>query len=223
MITKTISYYAELAYSVLHDENTLQYAENKEVIKSFFSNNILEDYLSNENILILKSRLTLIDSYYSTNVNNYRLFAIEDIIEGIKSIANSDYEFKEIIRYYVDCIRENDFTDEVKLGEISYFFEKKYGIDKMGNSSGHATSLISKYCYFLTKYKFPIYDSLVKDNYNEIAMYFGISLEYCNNNFHLFDKFVSIMLVINRDINDLNKLDNLMLAISVQIVPTISE
>lgn len=210
MNTKTLSYYAELAYSILHNENSLQYAKDKEIISNFFTKFILDDYLTNENIIILKSRLSLIDSYYSTNVNNYRLFGIEDIIEGIKSIANSDYNFIEKIKYYVECIKVNDFTEEVKLGEISYFFERKYGIDKLGNNSSHATSLISKYCYFLTNYKFPIYDSLVKDNYKSIANYFGISFEYCNNNFVLFDKFVSKMLVLNRDINDLNKLDNLM-------------
>lgn len=206
---KTLVYYAELSYSILHNENSLQYKEDKEAIQLLFSKFNLQNYNEKEAGLIIKCRLSLIDSYYSTNVTKFRKYGIDDIIMHIKDFANSDKEFVSKVLNYISSIEKNEWDDDKAFYDVSSLLETDYGIDKQGKIFGNATSLLSKYCYFITHYNFPIYDSIVMNNYKTIANHFEVSLEHCKSYVH-FDKFISIMVALNHDIKNFNKLDNLL-------------
>ena len=118
----------------------------------------------------------------------------------------------ETIKHYTNLafkILEDDNTS-YKRGKkiISEIFEKNYGIQKDGRESGQAASLISKYLYFLTSYKFPIYDSLAIDSYKIISEYKNLRLTPLNTKFNV--SYFESMNSLNRisKINDYNKLDN---------------
>lgn len=121
--------------------NDCPYETQKEKIIELFNitrNNLKEDILL---------RLFVIDSCYSTNMNR-RLFGFEELTELILKI---DIKLNENIK--VDKFIGSN------LNSLSHHI----GIDKKGNPKGHAFSLITKYIYFRTKFKFPIYDKLVFD------------------------------------------------------------
>jgi len=135
----------ELAKAVLKNE-ACGYYKNKELIEKLFKDSFKDD---NKNNILL--RLTVIDSFYSTNMQK-KYFAIEEIA-------------RELIAYN---IKSDDFKSFIKKGNDSVkdIFEKKYGFGKpTSRQSGAkgAWSLISKYAYFLTGKQFPIYDKFVKD------------------------------------------------------------
>jgi len=141
--------YANLAHKTLEDST--DYTESKKLIHSFFKNK--EENLALEKI---KLRLTIIDSIYSTNMNR-RLFGINELaLEILKISQDNDNKLIEKIKTFL--------SEPNNEKEIYNILLKQFGIDKTGRSKGHATSLISKYFYFLLDFQFPIYDSLVKDN-----------------------------------------------------------
>ncbi|GBE16593.1 hypothetical protein BMS3Abin15_00414 [bacterium BMS3Abin15] len=117
------------------------YETQKEKIIELFKitkNNVKEDILL---------RLFVIDSCYSTNMNR-RLFGFEELIDLILKIDS----------------QLNENINIEKFIEINFkLLNHNIGIDKKGNSKGHAFSLITKYIYFRTKFNFPIYDRLVYD------------------------------------------------------------
>ena len=95
-----------------------------------------------EDILL---RLFVIDSCYSTNMNR-RLFGFEELTNLILKIEP----------------QLNDNINVEKFAEENFeLLVSPIGIDKKGNSTKHAFSLITKYIYFRTKFNFPIYDRLV--------------------------------------------------------------
>lgn len=117
------------------------YETQKEKIIELFEitkNTIKEDILL---------RLFVIDSCYSTNMNR-RLFGFEELTDLILNIESQ--------------LNKNINVD--KFVEINFkLLISPMGINKKGNSKGHAFSLITKYIYFRTKFNFPIYDRLVFD------------------------------------------------------------
>lgn len=139
-----LSYFADLAYEIL---KTSKYAKDKLIIKKCFSDNFSDRKTT------IKFRLTVIDSYYSTQMDK-RLYGIEEIAE--KLFEKTDEEL---------IMEVETFLSRNKQGFINNLFTKSYGIDKKGKAKGKAISLLSKYLYFLTNYQFPIYDNLVKESY----------------------------------------------------------
>jgi len=135
-------------------ENT-SYKWAKEIISEMFK-------IQRKNYLeTIFFRLTIIDSYYATQMNK-RLYGIEDLANKIEKLG-MDKRINKRLEDYIAHGFEND-------KEIKDLFEcKKIGIDKTGEDFGGAMSLISKYFYFVTDYKFPIYDSLAKKSYSLIA------------------------------------------------------
>ena len=81
---------------------------------------------------------------------------------GIEDIAN------ELIKYSDEVLKLeiNNFSQNPKEGIIKELFNKRYGFDKEAKNNKKAISLLSKYFYFLTNCKFPIYDTLGKVSYN---------------------------------------------------------
>ncbi|MDD3976506.1 MAG: hypothetical protein PHN22_05075 [Candidatus ainarchaeum sp.] len=126
------------------------YSNNKEIIKNYFKDKQITGNLEDSNkLLIIKTRLILIDGVYSTNIGRNR-FGLEDLAKAILQFKTDD-NLKEECKNFLDSKNKNS--------KIFMLFHNKYGFKKTIG----AMSLISKYLYFLTEFQFPIYDSVVKD------------------------------------------------------------
>jgi len=127
--------------------NGTKYQTDRNVISNIF------DYTSkNFSIEAIITRLTIIDSYYSTQMSK-RYFGIEEIADKLYEHCNHNEtklqeQFISLTKYPFDC------------SIIEVFHHPNYGIHKNGKDAGKAISLISKYAFFQTKFQFPIYDSL---------------------------------------------------------------
>lgn len=146
---RDFKYLAESANQIL--SKGTKYSKDKEIISEIFTSS-----KSMKDKVIL--RLTVIDSFYSTQMNK-RFFGIEEISDSINEISDDDEKLINITFEYINGENKN---------KISSLIGSKYGYKKIGQPHGKASSLITKYLYFLTKYKFPIYDSLVKKSYENI-------------------------------------------------------
>lgn len=141
--------YALTAQKILDQET--KYIKDKRIISKLFK---LSEPLTDKTLI----RLTLIDSFYSTQMNK-RYFGIEELSESINQISDNDDNLTSIVIKFLN----GDFDNE-----ISSLLLKNYGITKSGKQSNKAPSLITKYLYFLTGYNFPIYDRLVIKSYNSL-------------------------------------------------------
>lgn len=127
------------------------YIQQREVIKTTFQNG--KPY----SVITIMQRLVVIDSLYSTNAS-FNYFSFEDMATAIYSLGPQEQDainyFKEIAQGGVD---------------MNNIFSGKYGIRKNAEPGNVATSLLSKYAYYLLLFQpgnalgFPIYDSLVKE------------------------------------------------------------
>lgn len=126
------------------------------------------DGCSHEDIL---ARLTLIDSMYSTQMNR-RYYGLEELAVALRNVHNK----KNLEEAFLDFLKDKDLKPfelrKSKKARKNLFIEK-YGIGKNGEDKGSAVSLISKYAYFETKFKFPIYDSIVREMYPRVWNYCG--------------------------------------------------
>jgi hypothetical protein len=184
---------ANSAFKILN--HATDYAKGKNLIRNFF---ISDEGNSKEKIFF---RLTLIDAFYSTQMNK-RLFGIDDLVEEIHKLAKTDTELKQMAEAFIVKPSEN---------RLFKLITADYGIHKNGEAFGKASSLITKYLYFLTNYNFPIFDGLVKSIYPKIKkVHFkkdlpGIGIE-CDMNFFLGVKKLNEI----SGISNFDKLDNLL-------------
>ncbi len=185
-----LNLYAELAHSILNSET--QYLSNKEIISVLFKNNNSSNFES-----VVKNRITIIDSYYSTQMSK-RLYGIDELAKAI-SVYSDD-----TLKYYTAKFLNSPSEDNI----ISSLFLKEYGIDKSGKPFGKAISLISKYIYFLNDGNFPIYDSLAIDSYKLLKKNGLIDTKIAINEDNYFDYIKQLNSVSK--INDYGKLDNLL-------------
>lgn len=189
-MNKTLKEYSEIAHNILNKES--RYSSNKIIISSLFNR-----VLKKENVEAVKNRLTIIDSYYSTQMNK-RLYGIEQLADKLSSI--SDKELKDEILNFLKTPQNFNL--------IKSILNEKYGINKEGKQFGKAISLISKYLYFLNNYNFPIFDNLAYESYSLLKrnIYYS-SLTVINEE----NYFTSLKHLNNiSDINDFEKLDNLL-------------
>ncbi len=171
----------DLANKILEKETS--YSDYKKIIFNYFNNTpITMNTKPEDRLLIIKTRLILIDSTYSTNIRRNR-FALDDL-------ANAIYEFKtdeELKKQSRDLIKYLDKKNPV----ITNLFDLE-----CGKEIRHLPSLTSKYLHFLNKYQFPIYDSLVKKqikyNGNEVLRFLDLIIKKNKqleiNNFEDLDK-----------------------------------
>ncbi|MBP5524888.1 MAG: hypothetical protein J6Y11_04710 [Paludibacteraceae bacterium] len=158
------------------------YDKNRDLIKSLFNPAI--PY----NVDVVYKRLVVIDSLYSTNMNQ-RYYGIEDMANTIDDLSYnagiaSDDNLRNRVRNFRDSLfLGNDIV--VYLGNdivdyrdpIAKAFAMSYGIHKNLNQAGSAMSLLSKYFYYLLltdpseKIGFPIYDSLASYMYPIVCKY----------------------------------------------------
>lgn len=187
---KTIKEYSEIAHIILNSET--QYKSNKTIISELFNDTPTNDFES-----VVKNRITIIDSYYSTQMSK-RLYGIDELANNLTKY--SDDILKLEAKKYLNNPNEE--------GVIKKLFAKEYGIDKSGKPFGKAISLISKYLFFLNNYKFPIYDSLALISYKlfQNSNYIKSSQSINEHNFYNLIKELNI----NANINNYEKLDNLL-------------
>ena len=127
----SLNYYANLAHNILNSET--QYLSNKTIISALFKAQVNLDFES-----IVKNRITIIDSCYSTQMSK-RLYGIDELAETIAIYSDEDLK-RQTSRF---------LNEPSNPSVINSLFEKEYGIDKSGRPFGKAISLISKYIYFL--------------------------------------------------------------------------
>ena len=145
------------------------YDKNRDLIKSLFNPAI--PY----NVDVVYKRLVVIDSLYSTNMNQ-RYYGIEDMANTIYALSPSDNRLRDLVRNFRDTLFLRGFS-AVYLHPITATFNMSYGIHKNLAPAGSAMSLLSKYFYFLLltdpseKIGFPIYDSLASDMYPIVCEY----------------------------------------------------
>lgn len=123
------------------------YSVDKKAIRRVFD---LTDGSRTEDVM---ARLALIDGMYSTQMNR-RYYPLEDLA-GILVALEKKAPLKDA---FIGFTKDLD-TSRFDVGKEN-LWSKGYGIGKDGKSKGAAVSLISKYAYFETGYKFPIYDSI---------------------------------------------------------------
>lgn len=193
--------YAELAFEILHKEGTTletNYKRSKRIITKLFDD-INDNY--RETVI---SRLTLIDSYYSTQINSKRLFGIDEIADKMIDISGqSDFELKKKCEEFLKAPYGSNGIEKL-------FEQKNYGIHKTGEPAGHASSLISKYFYYLMNYQFPIYDTLAISSYKKIKTRLNYDIPELKKEFDI-SYFENLReLNVRSGINDFEKLDNLL-------------
>lgn len=181
-----------LAIDILQNET--EYIFYRKVIDRIF-----EETRKNFSIESVNIRLTIIDSLYSTNMGR-RLFGITDLSNEIFLIGKDEYLLTEIEKY------KKDSEDS----KISILLKNGYGIRKYGKKVGAARSLISKYLYFVSGHNFPIEDSLVKLNINDVLKYFYEKaiiindnllhelISFCENEKIKFDEFDNFMWLLGK-------------------------
>lgn len=181
---------AELAHNILNSET--QYLSNKEIISALFKDIPTNDFES-----VVKNRITIIDSYYSTQMSK-RLYGIDELAYNLAQYPD------DILKTEAAKFLNNPNKDCL----INSLFKKKYGINKSGRPYGKAISLISKYLYFLNDGNFPIYDSLAIDSYKLLKKNSHITTRSTINE----DNYFAYLKQLNIDtnINNYEKLDNLL-------------
>jgi len=186
---------ANLAHKILEPENDeTPYLKNKKIISEIFSQT--KEWINKEEV-----RLTLIDSLYSTKMA-MRMYGIYDVSLALRKdfpINESDKILSEKAISFIENVNDLNKDDF-----ISSLFLGGYGMHKVDTDShDSAPSLISKYLYFLTNYKFPIYDSLAKESMSKL---FG-----SKKNSDFISCFSNLK-KINNDysINNFDRLDNLL-------------
>ena len=145
------------------------FSADKEAILKVFEHTKNE---TKEDILV---RLTLIDSMYSTQMSR-RYYALDELADFLVKL--SDGKQGKLKQMFLDFAKDPEkhlslfnftFNTPVKNGKQGKIeknlFAESYGIGKDGSDKGVAISLISKYAYFETEYKFPIYDSIACEMY----------------------------------------------------------
>lgn len=181
---ETIKKYADIAKLILNDK--IRYKSNKEIISRVFK-------IEHDDKIMF--RLTIIDSYYSTQMNK-RLYGLESIARELEKFNNDNELILEI----------NKFLDNPNQdGRIKELFTKTYGFDKRAKNRKKAISLLSKYFYFVTNYKFPIYDNLGLVSYKLLKKKKLISTETISE-----ENYFRLIIKLNKKsgINDFDKLDN---------------
>ena len=151
------------------------------------------DGYSHEDIL---ARLTLIDSMYSTQMSR-RYYGLEELAVALADVHNR----KNLEEAFLDFLKDKDLKPfeliNSKTVRTNLFIEK-YGIGKNGEDKGSAVSLISKYAYFETNFKFPIYDSIVREMYPRVWNYCGFPksemLEFKYNDMTSFVEMINLMI-----------------------------
>ena len=142
----------------LSTSSSCPYIQQRNVIKATFIHS------GNYSVSCIIHRLIVIDSLYSTNAS-FNYFSFEDMADAIFNLGPTE---QHAINYFDSIAKGGKDTNGI--------FSANYGMRKNTLPGNTAMSLLSKYAYYLllncnnNPLGFPIYDSLVKDNYPTILM-----------------------------------------------------
>lgn len=142
------------------NSNNTWYSKDRKVIEKLFAIRREETY----NDITILTRLTVIDSMYSTGINANNYYALQDMSEAIYKLNKDESKLKKDLIEFVESQKNTSESSEA----IKKIFFQKFGLRKAGQQGSRAPSLLSKYFYFLllnekSEYGFPIYDSLAKE------------------------------------------------------------
>lgn len=149
----------KLSNEIISLQNHTAQQQNQYVQQRVIINNAFQCTSSHYDLFAIITRLTIIDSLYSTNAR-YSYFSIEEMANAIYSLGNEK--------------NASDYFYSIACGgkDAQGLFCRNYGIRKNLNQGNLMMSLLSKYAFFAlsqnpTAYPlgFPIYDSLVCNVY----------------------------------------------------------
>lgn len=160
------------------------FSADKDAIQKIFEVTVGDGaQIKKSDILI---RLTLIDSMYSTQMGR-RYYALEELADVLDIVSVNNGGLKQLFMDFAKDPEKNISKFDYQLGKkTSNLWAECYGIGKDGSEKGIAISLISKYAYFETGCKFPIYDSIACEMYPMVWKKSGFEgkspkiLEYIN-------------------------------------------
>ena len=151
-----------------HEGESSSYAYDKQAIAMIFKTLSKGSSKHPYNDILIE--LTIIDSLYSTQMGR-RYYGLEELARLLADLQTSD---NNLCNAFIELAAgEINSGDELFEHGGKNLFTEKYGIGKDGGDKGTAVSLISKYAYFLTDYRFPIYDSIAREMYPRIWKYCG--------------------------------------------------
>ena len=157
------------------DVDDAGFSSNKDSIEKIFANT------SSDKRNDILTRLTIIDSMYSTQMGKryYGLDELADVISYFENLKTLACDFSNDVDASIfSCeVKPSGLLGGFKSSKRVSLFDEKYGINKNGEDAGVAISLISKYLYFLTGYKFPIYDSIALEMFPKLWIYCGFPKE----------------------------------------------
>jgi|GEM_PF-1923996 len=140
-------------------KNTIEFAFKKSCVDN------------NDQFALVFERLLLIDNAYSTNMR-MRPYGIGELAEAISMLGSDEVVKDKMLTFLTNKPRDYAPFDYLKSQQIKYkdggkdrasnLFCEGYGTEVHRASDKRALSLITKYAFFLTEKKFPIYDSLIK-------------------------------------------------------------
>lgn len=165
----------DLSHYFQSDSVPSTYSIDKFLLEKLFNNT--KDTLDG-----IYTRLLVLDSTYSTQMTR-RYYALGELAEAIYLLSSKQslrknlmqfarycgkekYDVEELFSYNKkECVLFFDSPNGFKDSPNGYtnLFKEGFGTGKDKDSKGVATSLITKYAYFLTNKLFPIYDSIVRE------------------------------------------------------------
>lgn len=143
------------------NETKSGFSSDRKTIQKVFSLTNDDNF---EDILV---RLTVIDSLYSTQMTK-RYYGLEELAHAMLNLSNQQESLNSKFLQFAEKKDSSIFDYSKTDNSKGNLFSDCYGIDKRGDQKGVAISLISKYAYFATNYKFPIYDSIVCETIPDI-------------------------------------------------------
>lgn len=157
-----LRYLRNLAERILTSNTS--YSRNRSIIDKFFKDDDSDVSLPKFSYAdMIYVRLTLIDSFYSTNMTKH-YEGLRNLAEMISKKTKSDADLRAKINIYKECLKQP---------ELDTLFESSYG-----NPASQAPSLISKYFYFVTNHNFPIEDRLVRKNLKKFLKKYGREIDF---------------------------------------------
>lgn len=181
------------------------YVNQRELISRIFNSgatcgtkNVGSTCYSIYNKALIKLRLIVLDSLYSTNAS-YSHFTFDEMADKIWKLGHTEKQARDYF-YKIAC-RNSDDSDDQKL------FSAKYGVRKNLEEGGKQMSLMSKYAYYtLVADKvnfplgFPIYDRLAKASYKKIRKHNVFELPSIDNTEMTIEAYVKAMKKLRQSI-----------------------
>lgn len=154
--------------------------------------NLFRKYPENTNFEEVVYKITILDSFYSTNLrfNDKTLTADKDSKSGVIEVANIILGIK-------------DFDKRVKRGKID-LVDQIVNTAKQDKNMKSVYSFATKYCSFHNPKDYPICDNFVKEELKYYRNQKESNFDFRNDELEIYGKFVDVMNKFQKNFN-LNK------------------